>query len=278
MTELQYDIRNKMWAGETLTEFDIDDILFSMIESPEAQTKGFIIDLNFHSQSEVENWGVRLQERGILSEQNQLTHVIELCADDDEVKRRSRGILTTPNNGKPYSAWERAERNKPKPVKIDPDTGEPIEEEEPTEEELELIAQGLMGPLDDKNLVKRNCDDPATFAEELDFYNMKERNVFDELIVKLFDSTYIKLDVAGLSPDEVVDSVQMRVKPNQSEPLRPIAKMIEDGGAFKELLTAGLPEEDEEAKDGAGDDEEPFFLPRQWSLWKTYDPVALSKG
>lgn len=36
MTELQYDIRNKMWAGETLTEFDIDDILFSMIESPEA--------------------------------------------------------------------------------------------------------------------------------------------------------------------------------------------------------------------------------------------------
>ena len=36
MSELQYDIRNKMLAGETLTEHDIDDILFSMVESPEA--------------------------------------------------------------------------------------------------------------------------------------------------------------------------------------------------------------------------------------------------
>ena len=220
---------------------------------------------------------MRLQERGILSEQNQLTHIIELAADDDEVKRRSRGILATPNNGKPYSAWERKERNKPKPVQIDPETGEPIEDDtEPTEEELELIAQGLMGPLNDKDLVKRNCDDSAAFAEELDFYNMKERNVFDELIVKLYDSTYIKLDIAGLSPDEVCQSVLMRVKPNQSEPLRPIAKIIEDGGGFKELLTAGLPEEEEE--ENKNDDEEPFFLPRQWSLWKTFDPVALSKG
>ena len=96
MTDLQYDIRGKMLSGEPLTENDIDDILAEMIESPEAQTKGFIIDLNFHARSEIENWGIRLMERGILSENNEITHVVELLADDDEVKRRSRGILTTP--------------------------------------------------------------------------------------------------------------------------------------------------------------------------------------
>ena len=57
----------------------------------------------------------------------------------------------------------------------------------------------------------------------------------------------------------------MRIKPNQAEPLRPIGHIIEEaGGAFKDLLTAGL-----------GDDEDSFFLHRQWSLWKIYDPVSL---
>jgi len=193
-----------------------------------------------------------------------------LLADDDEVKRRSRNILITPANGKPYSAWERKERNKPKPVKIDPETGEPIEEEEeePEENEEELLAMGLKGPLLEKEMVKRCCDEPINFAEELDYYTMRERNIFDELIVKLFDSTYVKLDIAGLNPTEVCDSVLARVKPNQAVPLRPIAHIIEDGaGAFKDLLTAGL-----------GEDDDVFFLPRQWSLWKTYDPVSLHKG
>ena len=167
-----------------------------------AQTKGFIIDLNFHSRSELENWGVRLMGNHILSELNELTHIIELMADDDEVKRRSHGILTVSASGRPYSAWERKERNKPKPVKIDPETGEPMEEEEeePEENEEELIAMGLKGPLIDANMVKRNCDDPTTFAQELDYYNMRERNIFDELIVKLYDSTFVKLDIAGLNP------------------------------------------------------------------------------
>ena len=70
---------------------------------------------------------------------------------------------------------------------------------------------------------------------------MRERNIFDEYIVKLFDSTYIKVDISGMTPDELADSVLVRMKPNESEPLRPIAHIIEDGaGSFKELLTAGL--------------------------------------
>lgn len=49
--------------------------------------------------------------------------------------------------------------------------------------------------------------------------------------------------------------------------MRPVAHIIEDGaGSFKELLTAGL------------EDNEGFFLPRQWSVWKTSDPVSLKRG
>lgn len=130
-----------------------------------------------------------------------------------------------------------------------------------------MIAMGLKGPLIEENMVARSCDSNDNFDSELQMYNMKERNVFDEFIVKLFDSTYIKLDVAGMNPMELCESVLVRIKPNQAEPLRPIAHIIEDGaGSFKDLLTAGLGED------------EGFFLPRQWSLWKTYDPVSLIRG
>lgn len=97
---------------------------------------------------------------------------------------------------------------------------------------------------------------------------MRERNYFDEFIIKMFDSTYIKVDIAGLSPDELAKSVVVRLKPNQAEPLRPVAEIIEDGaGSFKELLTAGMEEEEGQLQ-----------LPRTWSLWKTIDPVSLYNG
>jgi hypothetical protein len=115
-------------------------------------------------------------------------------------------------------------------------------------------------------MVSRGCDSEKNFNREVDYYNQHERNIFDEFIVKLFDSTYIKVDIAGLTPDELTDTILVRMKPNAAEPLRPIAHIIEDGASgFKELLTAGL-------------DEEGFFLPRQWSLWKTIDPVSLKRG
>ena len=81
---------------------------------------------------------------------------------------------------------------------------------------------------------------------------MRERNIFDEFIVKLFDNTYVKVDVAGMTPTELLETVMVRMKPNGGEPLRPIGHIIEDGaGSFKELLTTGLDE-----------DPEQFFLPR----------------
>ena len=267
LTDLEYEVRNKLRDGKCLTNNDIDDIIKFMVNSPIAQTKGFIIDVNFCSDMESEQWGSRLLDKDICTERNELTHIIELAADDDEVKRRAQSILITPQNGKAYSAWERKERNKPKPVVLDED-GNPVEdEEEPDENEEELIAMGLKGPLVDADMIMRKCDEKAALNKEVENYNMRERNIFDEYIVKLFDTTYVKVDVAGMTPDELTDTVLIRMKPNTAEPLRPIGHIIEDGaGSFKELLTAGM------------EDIEGFFLPRQWSLWKTTDPVSLKRG
>ena len=223
--------------------------------------------MTFSKNTEEIQWGTRLIEQNILVDQNELTHIVEIVAEDEEVTRRSSSILIKPQSGITFSKWERDERNKPKPVVLD-EEGNPVEEEEEEDEEAEeKIAKGLKGPLIAAEMVSRSCDDWANFNREVEHYNMRERNIFDEFIVKLYESTYIKVDMAGLTPDELCETVICRMKQNSAEPLRPIAHIIEDGaGSFKELLTAGM------------EDIEGFFLPRQWSLWKTIDPVSLKRG
>jgi len=61
--------------------------------------------------------------------------------------------------------------------------------------------------------------------------------------------------------------VTVRIKTKTSEPLRPIAHIIEAGGDFKSLLI-----------DEGNEDEGIPPRTSQWSLWKTYDPVSLLKG
>ena len=68
-----------------------------------------------------------------------------------------------------------------------------------------------------------------------------------------------------MTPDELAEAVAYRIKPNVSEPLTPIATIIEGGSDFKSLLTEGI-----DSEDGT--------LPRRWSLWNTVDPVALKAG
>ena len=67
LTDLEYKVRNNLRKGLSLTENEIDEIIKAMINSPKAQTNGFIIDLNFHCVADLENWGVRLIEKDILS-------------------------------------------------------------------------------------------------------------------------------------------------------------------------------------------------------------------
>ena len=82
----------------------------------------------------------------------------------------------------------------------------------------------------------------------------------EEVLINLFDNQYIKVDAASLTPEEITDCVQCKVKLDDSLPLRPIPQVIKGGSDFKSLLTEGVEE---------------IHLPRKWSLFKQIDPVAL---
>lgn len=87
----------------------------------------------------------------------------------------------------------------------------------------------------------------------------------EELLINFYEDQFIRLDAAGLNPDELADSIQSRLKPDDGLPLRPLPVQIEGGSEenYLQLLTEGLEEKN---------------LPRKWSLWKQYDPVALLNG
>ena len=199
---------------------------------------------------------LKLREKDIVRDDNQLTHVINLTMEDDEVKMRANTTLVQPSTGIPFSRWERTERNKPKPVVDDDDA--PVDDDD-DEDAVDK------GPLVEAEMVVRPGDTQERINRELEYYKGEQRVAFDEFIHELYVSTYVKFDVAGMTPDELANSVMNRLKSNSAVPLRPIAHIIEDGGSFKELLTANI-------------DDENFYLPRQWSLWKQTDPVALTKN
>jgi len=120
-------------------------------------------------------------------------------------------------------------------------------------------------------LVSR-VEDTSTFIRaELDHYNKNERPQLDDMMVRLLNHQYLKLDSAGLRPDEIADAVAWRLRPDETVPLRPTARRLEDGTDFKSLLTDPLLEPgQEEVPEGT--------LERTWSLWKQTDPVALFNG
>jgi len=171
---------------------------------------------------------------------------------DDEILRRVEGMLANPKFGSVYSQAEIKERNKPKVVNED-------EEEAEEEEEGEVDK----GPIDVSTLVTRPNDTLEAISAELEYYNKNERRPLEKLTTGLISSQIIRVDAAGLTRDCIQASISIKMRQDQGVPLRPIAIKLEDGGAFKDLLTAEQPEN---------------ALPRKWSLWKQTDPVALSKG
>jgi len=52
------------------------------------------------------------------------------------------------------------------------------------------------------------------------------------------------VEAAGLTPEELALTVTSKIHPYDSDPLTPVATIIEGGGDFKGLLTEGIePEE-----------------------------------
>jgi YHS domain-containing protein len=182
----------------------------------------------------------------------EFTHVVELWMEDDDVRQRAQYMRLNPDDGQVYSRWEREERKKPKPKKEG--------EDEPAGDDDE---ENAIKPLDELALVQRVCDTEERIRMELTHYNTVERPAIEELLINFHEDQFIRLDAAGLVPDELADAVQWRLKTDEGLPLRPLALQIEGAGDFKSLLTEGLEEN---------------YLPRKWSLWKQIDPVALFNG
>lgn len=103
-------------------------------------------------------------------------------------------MRVNPDDNVVYSRWEREERKKPKPVNEDEESVEEDEEEE-------------IKPLDEAALVQRSCDTEDRIKEELHYYNTVERPAMEELLINFYDNQYIKLDSAGLTPDEITECV-----------------------------------------------------------------------
>lgn len=106
-------------------------------------------------------------------------------------------------------------------------------------------------------LVTRVEDTPSFLKSELENYT-GERNSMDDMLVRLFNHQYLKLDACGLSPKELADAAEWRLRPDETVPLRPVAVKLE-AGDFKSLLT--------EPEPGVEDQPE-GVLARTWSLWK----------
>lgn len=87
------------------------------------------------------------------------------------------------------------------------------------------------------DLVTRVCDNSDNINNEISQYESPERQDCDDWIVKMFASTFIRIPISGLVPDEIAATVSYRLKPNTAEPITPVAKLIEGGNDFASLLS-----------------------------------------
>lgn len=139
--------------------------------------------------------------------------------EDDEVKLRASGMRMDPKTGKVYSRAQIMALRKPKKEKKIDDEGNEMEEEEeaPEEDDDEEGAdpdRERPGSLDEEKLVERAEDSAEAINKLVEFYNMRERTQFDEFILKMHESTFLKIDVAGLDREEIADSVLCKLKPD----------------------------------------------------------------
>jgi adenylate kinase family enzyme len=209
LTPLERAVEDALKAGSGPTHEHTLEILKEECASPLAQTKGYVLDLTFCKANDP--WAKSLRNHNIIGAPDSngnsasFTHVIELDLSDDEIRERAAHMRLDPADGVVYSRWEITERNKPKPKKYDED-GNEIEEEEDPEDE------NAVKPLDLTTLVQRVEDTPDFVQRELANYKSQKKDMDyyinggnSEMGGLLFHHQYIKLDVAGLTPEAQSD-------------------------------------------------------------------------
>ena len=129
----------------------------------------------------------------------EFSHIIELWMEDEDVRIRAANMRLDPTDGTVYSRWEREERKKPKPKKEG-------EEDIPEDEE------NAIKPLDELSLLVRVNDTEERIRAELTHFNTVERPAIEELLINFHEDQFIRIEAAGLTPEEITDAVQVRIK------------------------------------------------------------------
>lgn len=254
LTDLEESVYNKINDGSGPNHQENIEILREEMHSPMARTNGYILDLNFYKG--IGNWKDIIRNENLIGEPDasgnmaEFSHVIELDVDDDEVKLRAKNMLMDPTDGVVYSAYEIKERNKPKPLVLDED-GVPLDPQ-PDEED-----ENAPKPLIVSEMIKRVEDTDAFLQIEIDNYAEEKKHQLDDFVMRLHNHQFLKLDSAGLLPEELADSCECILRPDETVPLRPTAVMPEnEAGDFKALITDPMKEEQPEGT-----------LPRTYGLW-----------
>ena len=189
---MEVKVQTQLEEGSAIDLESIEEMIKLQIASAKAATKGFVLDLDF-SEKAGKTWFNRIRDGRLFGDLT-LTHIVDLVLDETEVALRAKNIRQNADTGVIFSKWERDEIRKPKPVKLD-ENGDPIEEEEPDEDD-ENAPPKLPS---EAELLTRACDEKEAMVGEVEHF-MREQKDFDDLINQLYDSTYVKVDIAGLNP------------------------------------------------------------------------------
>jgi DNA polymerase III delta prime subunit len=164
LSDFEEELHRQLKSGNGPNDQQIIEMLNLQIESDEAQTKGFILDLPFYKRKE--SWTELIKKGELKISHTSFSYIVELLYENPDISYRAENIRLNPDDGKSYSKWERDERKKPKVKKLTEE-----EEDEPVDE-----------------ILKRVCDLPDFLSNELKHYHTIERPAFDDFIIRMYDN------------------------------------------------------------------------------------------
>ena len=260
LTPIEKSIMQNLSDGNAIPQEIIIQLLNAKLSAELTISRGFILDFPMYENiDKTMNWAHRLiQEEIKLPEGGQFSHVIYVENDPIETKVVAAKIFENPEDQKISSLYDREIVKKPKPKQYDED-GNEIEEEEDEDKPP---------PLEEKNLLSRPNEAEELLHDTLNNFQQNFELIQDHIISKLAPSRYLKIEGSGLNPAELLETCLGKLK-SIVDPLRPVPVKLDSVGDdnLKDLLTQSTEET------------EVTGLPRrQWSAYRTIDPVALYSG
>ena len=255
MDLMEYKIYTNIINGGGLEgELYIETIKY-LLASPLAHSRGVIIDQV--SSLDETSFAEKLLVDKVYGDVK-IDYVVELASTEEEIEHRISQLKYSLKHNELLSTRDIELIKRPKKEKKLTFDDEPIEEEEPEEP---ILDDDLPDEIKEQLPKKEDLIMIDGFWED---YKMQKRQYFEvqyvlfkELIAKLGQKYYVRQDVVGHDVDMIVDNLKTKLNLVTN---RPVPKIIEEGGSFKDVLTTGR---------------EGLTPPRRWSQWKQVDPVAL---